>query len=282
MDTALKINSNNSHLDEPIRISIYESDDGNFHMKYDDFNLYDKNSTSSMRNKQKLKLLKINKTNAPKSTTETLYEIDLFCAICNHDYKSLMSLNRHIKTRKHLNQVAKMNEGQYEKVIERDWTNYESYLSKYELMPREVYNSIVQTLLEDSDMVNSADGEPIENSFKSLRNIRRPKRNHLYDCYNGDGNYNASRKSNQLSFNYNDSYYHDTFFEPNFENSRNQCTQTVELNEEYRCLVCNELFSIGTDLHEHVQQMRKQCSNIIDTTSHPFDIDIDFILEEKL
>lgn len=56
-----------------------------------------------------------------KPATETLYEIDLFCEICNHDYKSLMSLNRHMKTRKHLAQVAKLNEAKNEPELNMKW-----------------------------------------------------------------------------------------------------------------------------------------------------------------
>lgn len=125
----------NSSSEEPIKISIYESN-GLFHMKYDHPECMGQSQNTNVPKTKTRRKNQTNKSSAAtseKPATETLYEIDLFCEICNHDYKSLMSLNRHMKTRKHLAQVAKMNEAKGEPEVNLKWScdplisNYNSY-----------------------------------------------------------------------------------------------------------------------------------------------------------
>lgn len=96
-------------------------------------------------------------TSAPSST---IYEIDLFCYECNHYYKSVMSFNRHLKTKKHAERVTQLNEfhRRRSKRVEQHWPNYESYLSQMGWIPHAMYNSIVNTLLEDSENYAASNG----------------------------------------------------------------------------------------------------------------------------
>lgn len=258
--------------EEPIKISIYTSDDGQFHMKYDDCG-------GPLVNSKYKRKSKSNSTSIVKPTTETLYEIDLYCDICHHDYKSLMSLNRHMKTRKHLNQMAKLNETNEQKIIERDWSNYESSLSAYALMPRDVYNSIVQTLLIDHN------GNAITPSTADTLKI--PATNQIdatdsnYLMYDGFNNHFASTDYQQISDDFHE-LQNASSVTANDENYTVTNTIQPTVCNDYKCLVCNEQFSTLQLLQEHTQKMRENCATKIDGMHDEFDVEreiqkIDFI-----
>lgn len=243
--------------DEPIKISIYTSDDGQYHMKYDN-DCTVRDDAKMPKSKRKTNLNKLSTTTKP--TTETLYEIDLYCDVCNHDYKSLMSLNRHMKTRKHLNQLAKLNEANEQTVIERDWSNYDNYFSAYDVMPRNMYNSIVQTLLDDDAvdaMVTEATqhndtGNCFPNTFDSYVNSSKnyvTTKNDIHEAMNAAAN-DATYDENQT------------------------IVDTIQraICNSYKCLVCGDLFTSAQLLQEHTQQMRENCATKIDGDDE-FDLD---------
>lgn len=278
--------------EQPIKISIYSSKDGKYRLKYDDYaaeeeeeaDAYfsssaeeeeDENTNFAFTNKKKYCKKSVKASKLSKSTTETLYEIDLFCEVCNHDYKSLMSLNRHKRTRKHLNQVAKLNEtgNRPAKSVERDWNNYESYLSTYELMPREVYNSIVQTLLEDSDNKVSDNHKLEANNLRTHFSRRRDR------IISGDG---LHRTQNNI-YNFNEfsdtSRAYHSF--PNYGMNANGFVSTVQPEygqySPFKCPICYEFFPTLYSLESHIEQMSSHCSNILNSTNTEINIDESFI-----
>lgn len=237
-------------VDIPIKMSVIKADDGQFHLKYDQCDSSDENELENGSTSSRSRSRRVNskKATQPKITTETLYEIDLFCNVCNHEYKSLMSLNRHMKTRKHLNQVAKLNPVNEQRHTERDWKNYESYLSAYELMPREVYNSIVRTLLEDTDTNGHHDGK------------RKTKKSIDYLC----------NEFNDLCTNHSDHSSDDTnFYHSHFDQMSLNRSPTV-----IKCMVCNDKFSSLQLLQKHIQESIAKCSDILDRINDNFNFDL--------
>lgn len=256
--------------EEPIKISIYTSDDGQYHMKYDCNETYGVEMPRSKR--------KCNANKSPssvKSTTETLYEIDLYCDVCNHDYKSLMSLNRHMRTRKHLNQLAKLNEANEQAVVDRDFGNYDSYLSTYDLMPRNVYESIVRTLQDEGHEVNGTATvtDPTSTSTEQQNDSDKGFQT-AYDSYANCNNQYAARKCANGSDVFDD-------IRAAMDVIANDGDETFDENKAIddviqrsmcdKCLVCGEQFATAQLLHEHNRQMRENCAAQIDDDS--FDIE---------
>lgn len=274
--------------DEPIKISIFSSGDGKYHFKYDDYTTEEHSSSPeddeeeddeeedicfTSHDKKKYNKKSVKSSKLTKSTTETLYEIDLFCEVCNHDYKSLMSLNRHKRTRKHLNQVAKLNEVEKRttKSVERDWNNYESYLSTYEIMPREVYNSIVQTLLEDSDNKMNNDHRLSVNNLRTNNAKRRDRNAYTYNV-NQNNFYNVNEYNQAAQVNY-------TI--PNYGMTTNGFVPILQPQygqfSPFKCLICFEFFPTLPSLKAHIEEMSSNCSNIINSTHTELNIDESFI-----
>lgn len=249
----------NELQEEPIKISIYTSDDGQYHMKYDDYTMNgDVDAPKSNR--------KSNSNKSPsivKPTTETLYEIDLYCDVCNHDYKSLMSLNRHMKTRKHLNQLAKMNEVNEQRAVEHDWTNYESYLSTYDLMSRNVYNSIVRTLLNDGSDAIDANAMITDTTTNTLI-----EQYNVAGCSNFQNTYDSHENyRNQYATTNNNNIFHDIHNAMDVIANSDQThdenkTEATDINQCHsnKCLVCGELFASVQQLQEHIQRMQENCA----------------------
>lgn len=259
----------NELQEEPIKISIYTSDDGQYHMKYDDYTMTGGvNAPKSNR--------KSNSNKAPsivKPTTETLYEIDLYCDVCNHDYKSLMSLNRHMRTRKHLNQLAKMNEANEKRVVERDWTNYESYLSTYDLMSSDVYNSIVRTLLDDGSDAIDANAMVTDTTNTLNEQYNVSDSSNFQNTYDSHENYH-----NHYATTNNDIFHEihkamDVIANNDQTNDENKAVFDIKQCHSDKCLVCGELFASVQQLQEHTQRMRENCAAQIVAEADDFDLD---------
>lgn len=256
--------------EEPIKISIYTSDDGQYHMKYDCNETYGVEMPRSKR--------KSNSNKSPSSvkpTTETLYEIDLYCDVCNHDYKSLMSLNRHMRTRKHLNQLAKLNEANEQAVVDRDFSNYDSYLSTCGLMPRNVYDSIVRTLLDEGHGVNGTETVTDPTStFTEQHNDSDKSFQINYDLYANCNNQYATRKCANGGDVFDDIRAAMDVIandgDENYDESK-AIDDVIQRSTSNKCLVCGEQFSTAQLLHEHNRQMRQNCAAQIDDDN--FDIE---------
>lgn len=252
--------------EEPIKISIYTSDDGQYHMKYDDYAV----TNGAERSKSKRKSNSNKSLAMVKPTTETLYEIDLYCDVCNHDYKSLMSLNRHMRTRKHLNQLAKLNEANEQSAIGRDWSNYDNYLSStYDLMPHNVYNSIVQTLLDD-DVVGAATNAIITDTTNVLtepHNVNESGNNFqttTYDSYENWNNNDCATMNNNVFRDIHEAMDATANDETYDENQTIVDIIQRSMCNSYKCLICGELFPSAQLLQEHTHQMRENCGAKID------------------
>lgn len=267
--------------EEPIKISIYASGDGQYHMKYDDCTVSDGSELPKSKRKSNANKSQSN----AKPTTETLYEIDLYCDVCHHDYKSLMSLNRHMRTRKHLNQLAKLNEAHPESAVERDWTHYESYLSTCDLMPRNVYDSIVQTLLDDGNGVTDASA-----TIPGTTNTTAEQHCFSNSLHNTIDPYPYADHSSQCATtNYSDNS--DIFDEiheamdivtAGDDEAYDENKSIVDIIQRticnsYKCLVCGDLFASAQLLQEHTEQMRENCAAKIDDDD---DIDLETELEK--
>lgn len=259
--------------EEPIKISIYASDDGQYHMKYDDNTVGDGSEMPKSKRKYNA-----NKSTA-KPTTEILYEIDLYCDVCHHDYKSLMSLNRHMRTRKHLNQLSKLNEANPESVVERDWTNYDSYLSSCDSMPRNVYDSIVlddgNGVPDASAMVPGATNTSADQHYSS---------NSLQNTYDPYQYVDYSSQCATTSYSSNSDIFDDIheamdIVATDDDDTYDENKAIVDIIQRTmcnscKCLVCGDLFASAQLLQEHTEQMRENCAAKIDD-----DIDIDFETE---
>lgn len=173
----------NSSSEEPIKISIYESN-GLFHMKYDHPECMGQSQNTNVPKTKTRRKNQTNKSSAAtseKPATETLYEIDLFCEICNHDYKSLMSLNRHMKTRKHLAQVAKLNEAKSEPELNLKW-NYDPLINNYDSynVNRQNYQTNNDSYFGTCTQYNYYDTENHMNYINNNNNL--PNKSTNYDC----------------------------------------------------------------------------------------------------
>lgn len=234
-----------SMFNEPIKISIYESDDGLFHMKYDDYEQEKPSSGSTHKPKQKRRNQSTklhSEKSTEKSTTETLYEIDLFCEICNHDYKSLMSLNRHMKTRKHLNQL-KMNEAKQNGLDNRDW----NLLNRFDALQQGIYDPISSSLFSDSNK-------------KSKNRSSNWSTTQCRECSNQEMGFGVN--GNEYSSFMNQSSVYDNSY------------------GNHNCLVCTETFSTPAELDQHSNFMQFNCSNLIDSINDDFDLqrELDILL----
>lgn len=232
--------------EEPIKISIYTSDDGQFHMKYDDCsddNEMPKSKRKSNANKASMVV---------KPTTETLYEIDLYCDVCNHDYKSLMSLNRHMRTRKHLNQLAKLNEANEQRMVGPNWTNYDNYLNACDLLPHNVYDSIVHSLLnEGNNGVDATEAAATDTSSEQNIDLVRDFQN-IYESFamNDSAAFSDIHEAMDVTANNDGEYDENKAFVDAIQ--RSVCNS-------YKCLICGELFASAQLLSMHTHQMRENC-----------------------
>lgn len=245
--------------EEPIKISIYTSDDGQYHMKYDCNETDDAEMIKSKRKSGSNK-----SASSAKPATETLYEIDLYCDVCNHDYKSLMSLNRHMRTRKHLNQLAKVNEANEQVAVNRDWSNYDSYLNAYDLMPRNVYDSIVRTLLDGGNDVHETamvidpsstlteQHNDSNHSFQITYNSHDDCNNQYVttECANKNGVFDDILAAMDVTADDGDGTY----------DENKAFVDIIQRSMCNKCLVCGELFTSAQLLHEHTRQMRENCA----------------------
>lgn len=245
--------------EEPIKISIYTSDDGQYHMKYDCNDIDGAEMTKSKRKSTSNK-----SPSSAKPATETLYEIDLYCDVCNHDYKSLMSLNRHMRTRKHLNQLAKLNEANEQVAVDRDWSNYDSYLNTYDLMPCNVYNSIVRTILDEGDDVHeTAMVTDPSSTLTAQHNDSDHSFQFTYDSYDDCNNQYATTKCADNRDVFDDIRAAMDVTTSDGDETYDENKAIVDIIQRSmcnKCLVCGEVFSSAQLLHEHTREMRENCA----------------------
>lgn len=137
--------------ENPIKMSIHISSSGNYELQYD---------------AQYAPVHTID--SASNNLPNILYEVNLYCSVCDHHYKSLVGLNRHLATRKHADQLAKQ---QY--LLRNQHRNKQQYCSNYECysneMSPEFYHSIVNHLLEDE--VNIHENDRRQKICRSTTNI---------------------------------------------------------------------------------------------------------------
>lgn len=97
--------------EDPIKMFIHLSSNGAYELHYD---------------RQYTPVDAVHSESQQPSTI--LYEINLYCSVCDHHYRSLIGFNRHLTTRKHAEQVAKQrlaNANERDNV-HRSWPDYES------------------------------------------------------------------------------------------------------------------------------------------------------------
>lgn len=237
-------------LKEPIKMSLHTTTDGSIRLTYDD--LLDGKGVES--------------ADTDCVPSKTTYEIDLFCYACNHFYRSLISLNRHFRTKKHSDQVTKLSEMREvrrakKRHVQRNWSNYESYLSKNGLLAREVYDSIVHQLLEDSDNKKTVTKYRPANYHQDQAN--ELNRSHNWKQQNDSPQLPHQRFKIRPCTNYKEMYETD---------SNGFDTNTSE------CFVCFEQFPSPDVLQMHIQNMTNHCSNVIDSMDSDSDILDSFIV----
>lgn len=226
--------------EEPIKVTVYSSDDGQYYMKYNGHDA----EYELPKNKKKSNSSK----SIEKPTTETLYEIDLYCEVCGHDYKSLMSLNRHLRTRKHLNQMAKMKMNEESSVEELKWNDCNNYF-----MHADVYDSIVQALWN---------GNANDNVMETSMNVA--------ECSTPS----ETLEDNSQNVSISDGVSHGTTrFADEKQTMQDISEHEHSLLNSYKCLICDKLFATAQLLMEHTQAMQGKCGTIVDDYADDFDIE---------